>query len=334
MSKPTVKEIVNDINVAFNSENNLSLSIDPKEDKIIILSDLHRGIKDVKDDFRNSEKSYIKALNYYLTHNYRLILLGDIEELWENNNFEQINQKYPEVYSLEKQFFDRNEQFPNTYIRCYGNHDYRYAYKHWISKDFGINSSHYLKGIKIYEGIKLELKMAFDSMHFYITHGHQGHYKRDESTISKPRITLWGKFQKVLSSFTKNGFYTNQSVFQEPLLRKSDRKMTKEGFLTWAMKNKKSVIYGHTHEAVFKSKRILDGQVIHINQLESNTNSSYSSYNTGCCSYKDGVITGIEIANNKIRLIFWNEKSRFPETIQFNDDSSLFAEMRFEEFEI
>ena len=30
-----------------------------------------------------------------------------------------------------------------------------------------------------------------------------------------------------------------------------------------------------------------------------------SYFNTGCCCYNDGNITGIEIANNKIQLVKW-----------------------------
>jgi len=45
--------------------------------RIIIFSDLHRGVRDSADDFLRCEKAYSAALGYYLEAGYTLIVLGD-----------------------------------------------------------------------------------------------------------------------------------------------------------------------------------------------------------------------------------------------------------------
>lgn len=42
-------------------------------------------------------------------------------------------------------------------------------------------------------------------------------------------------------------------------------------------------------------------------------------FNTGCCCFVDGDITGIEIADGKIRLIKWNKKENSPGRIVLDE---------------
>src|SRR4051812_9328452 len=58
--------------------------------RVIILSDLHRGARDGADDFERCEPAYNAALGWYLEQDYELFLLGDVEELWENDIHEVI----------------------------------------------------------------------------------------------------------------------------------------------------------------------------------------------------------------------------------------------------
>ena len=55
-------------------------SFDPDRERIVILSDLHKGLGDQADDFRHCEHAYTAALGYYLEAGYRLFLLGDVEK--------------------------------------------------------------------------------------------------------------------------------------------------------------------------------------------------------------------------------------------------------------
>lgn len=51
--------------------------------KFVIFSDHHKGKRDGADDFRLCERAYNAALAYYDRLQYTLIVMGDVEELWE-----------------------------------------------------------------------------------------------------------------------------------------------------------------------------------------------------------------------------------------------------------
>ena len=73
--------------------------------------------------------------------------------------------------------------------------------------------------------------------------------------------------------------------------------------------NKKNLllITGHTHNPVFASGKYLDHP---SNKIEGETMDEVkpSYFNTGCCCFSDGDITGIEIAGGFIRLIKWYDE--------------------------
>ena len=51
--------------------------------KYAVISDIHLGDGGRADDFRNNEETLGTALQHYRNSGYTLILLGDIEELWQ-----------------------------------------------------------------------------------------------------------------------------------------------------------------------------------------------------------------------------------------------------------
>ena len=55
----------------------------PDRDRFVCFSDHHKGDGGNADDFRKNASLYSQALSYYEEQGYRLILLGDNEELWE-----------------------------------------------------------------------------------------------------------------------------------------------------------------------------------------------------------------------------------------------------------
>ena len=66
------------------SANALKVPFDIKQDKIIIISDVHKGDRQKgSDDFERNETIYCCALDYYFKNNFKLVLAGDIEEGWE-----------------------------------------------------------------------------------------------------------------------------------------------------------------------------------------------------------------------------------------------------------
>ena len=71
------------------------------------------------------------------------------------------------------------------------------------------------------------------------------------------------------------------------------------------------LITGHTHKPVFASGLYSDHPNNTVNETKIAVASRQSKvkptyFNSGCCCYNDGNITGIEIADGKISLIKWS----------------------------
>jgi hypothetical protein len=103
------------------------------------------------------------------------------------------------------------------------------------------------------------------------------------------------------------------------------------------------LITGHTHQPVFESLTHLErlqrkeawerheksgpstnGEVLASgtkNTTEFFSRIKPSYFNTGCCCYDDGDITGIEITNGHICLIKWEEKEGVPFRIELERQS-------------
>ncbi len=84
----------------------------------------------------------------------------------------------------------------------------------------------------------------------------------------------------------------------------------------WSRRRKNLLlITGHTHKPVFASGLYSDHPNNTLNDTKiaaavKRTRKLKPSYfNTGCCCYNDGDITGIEIADGKISLIKWSLKN-------------------------
>jgi len=308
--------IFKDIEYAFNNGKNFEIDIDIFQDPVVIFSDHHRGYKKKKDDFEPCMQTYLNALNYYYNNNYRLILLGDVEDFLENDkvnkdtyniefeSFPEIHNKYIDIYELEYKFFDKNKKAGTKpfYLRCFGNHDYKFVYPEHVKKHLDKTAGY--TGIEVYEGIKMNVfDRDIKKTQLYLTHGHQGLYKRDISTL-----------YEFLTYFFANHIQTiptNRSIISHPKLRSVSRRETHEGYLTWAKIKQMAVIYGHTHEPVFDSIKLYDNKIIDVKDQNNDPITSHNAFNTGGF-FGDGVISGIEITNGEIKLIKWDPQSIDP----------------------
>jgi hypothetical protein len=73
----------------------------------------------------------------------------------------------------------------------------------------------------------------------------------------------------------------------------------------WSSNRKNTIlITGHTHKPVFASGKY-SGHPANIIEKETAEKLKPSYFNTGCCCFNDGDITGIEIEGGFIRLIKW-----------------------------
>ena len=294
--------------------------------KYAVISDLHLGNGNWADDFRNNERIMIAALKHYQTNGYKLILLGDVEELWQFDLKEIINRYGISIYQAIRKFGDKRV------FRVSGNHDSRWG----VPSDPILNdqsASHYAA-----EAIKLRDESG--EVRIMLVHGHQG------SEMSDRKIWL-------------ARFFVRLFRYVEPLLRRlrlyrnpstAGSRITKEYekiFYSWANENRVMIICGHSHRAIFASKsycerlkeeiRVLEkektlyrdnaekveGYKVEINKrskavaeerykgreiepVDPDGNPLPCYFNTGCALYTDG-ITAIEIGEGQIKLVKWHE---------------------------
>lgn len=294
-----------------NEKKGLLIDFSPGEDRFIIFSDQHKGAKDGSDDFAFSEKNYLNALEYYNKNNFHFISLGDAEELWENT-LATVKKCNTASFEKEKLFLERN-----AFSKVFGNHDLD-----WDNSPFASLELHNIYGqnVPIYEGVILKIKG--NSLRIFLTHGHQGDELSDGNWFSKWFVAkIWAPLQAYLS------INPNTPAFQDHLKTAHNLFMYE-----WISQQKEMLlITGHTHQPVFQSLTHLESlykklaaakesdDAVTIQSIESEIEQKkikgqklpdFSAYkptyfNSGCCCFNDGDITGIEIAEGKIRLIKW-----------------------------
>jgi predicted phosphodiesterase len=303
--------------------------------RLIILSDQHRGKRDGSDDFAICEKSYLTALEYYNKEKFYFINLGDCEELWENTMF-AIAKYNEKLYGTENLFIERD-----AYCKIFGNHDLFWdndpLSSFWLKKIYG-------KVIRIFTGALVRFEISKGSyLDIFCTHGHQGDKQSDGNAFSKWFVSyVWGPLQDFLE-INVNNPSTNDNL----------KTLHNMYMYDWSAGQKKMILVtGHTHQPVFNSLTHLERlyqrleiarashDMIAVRNIEEEiprrkreydfVNHSFSKmkpsyFNSGCCCFDDGTITGIEICDGFIRLVKWSLQSgssiRF--VVEENDLKSL-----------
>ncbi|MDP2268930.1 MAG: hypothetical protein Q8K46_07145 [Deltaproteobacteria bacterium] len=265
--------------------------------KLIVMSDMHRGDGSGADDFAQNSLIYRCALEYYLEKGFSYIELGDAEELWENDNFDQIYITHTPVYELLAKFHNPDPE-KTRYLKVWGNHDL-----YW--KDNEAVYQQLFPGIQIYEGIILRMPFWVNNT-ILLIHGHQADPKccGEIASVSKFFVhNFWAEFQR-LGAKDPTRAATNPGLCNEV----DDR------LHAWANHNDNgitTIIAGHTHRAVFKNlsiteRRYLESKVkTEIIKIKNEPDPSY--FNTGSCVHTLS-ITGIEISFEeelRFRLVEW-----------------------------
>jgi UDP-2,3-diacylglucosamine pyrophosphatase LpxH len=310
------------------------LRYDVNKDRYVIFSDQHRGGRDRADDFRHSEQAYNAALAYYYRMGYTLVVLGDAEELWKERPGTVVHH-YSHSLGLENQFYQ-----DGRYLRFWGNHDDEWRHADAVNKHLG---RIFGQGLPVHEGLRIAVVDGDESLgHLFLAHGHQGTLESDR----------WGQFSRILVRYLYRpfqrltGFSANTPATHWDLREGHNRAM-----YNWVANYEKLIlIAGHTHRPVFQSlthpaqimqeieekraeweqdplnEELRDALALLEAELEwvraqqkaepgdegdlTPTSSRY--FNTGCCSFIDGKITGIELFEGQMRLIRWPNGSRNP----------------------
>jgi UDP-2,3-diacylglucosamine pyrophosphatase LpxH len=301
--------------------------------RIVILSDHHRGARDGADDFRRCERAYNAALAYYLESGHELVLLGDAEELWECDADEVIA-SYPRTYALEADFATRHR-----YRRMWGNHD-----DHWRDAAHVAEHREALggDGAVVREAIRLEVLQDGGALgELFLVHGHQGTDDSERfSWFSRLVVRkLWRPLQRRL-----------RIASTTPATDWDLREQHDEAMFAWASSapTRPVVIAGHTHRPVFgvgrrqpvlsqpleelerayEAERRGGAAPERLAQLHAEIEFGYAEtrrydqppipvvppcyFNTGCCSFGDGDISGLELADGRIRLVRWLDDEQHP----------------------
>ncbi len=290
--------------------------------KFIIFSDQHKGGRNGADDFVLSEANYLAALEHYNSNGFSLICLGDCEELWENS-LGKVKDSYPKTFEAERKFAERK-----SFVKILGNHDLYWGndpFAWWQLKKI------YNEEVKILEGVVLVVTIGGRPFHIFCTHGHQGDAQSDGNWFSKFFVArVWAPFQAYLRINPNTAAYNNEK-----------KTLHNEIMYEWSALQKDTLlITGHTHQPVFVSlthiERLyrelqtakLNNDPASMAQLENEIRKREkefaavaidyltmkpSYFNSGCCCFIDGDITGIEIENGKICLIKWVTKDKIPQ---------------------
>ncbi len=297
--------------------------------KLIVMSDLHRGDGSGADDFAKNSLIYRCALEHYLEESFTYIELGDAEELWENDNFDQIYITHTPVYELLAKFHDPDPA-KTRYLKVWGNHDL-----YW--KDHEEVYRTLFPGIEIREGIILTVpggrecgagkdqaqgvwtgggdkaeggcgRGAVAAGGILLLHGHQADPKcsGEGATVSKFFIHhFWSDLQRCGAKDP------TRAALNPGLCNEVDRQLH-----GWANHNDQgiaAIIAGHTHRAVFENlslteRRYLESK-IKTDGVKIKHQPDRSYYNTGSCVHPLS-ITGIEITNEggpQLRLVEWGQ---------------------------
>ncbi len=291
------------------------LSADPYKDRFIIFSDQHKGAKNGSDDFMPAEPAYLAALDYYHQANFHLVVLGDEEELWENR-LSAVRRANPLSIAAQRRFVESGH-----FHKVFGNHDL--FWQHDPLAPFYLKRI-YGQRVPVYEAIWLQLQLPGGCLPFLLTHGHQGDGQSDGNWLSAWLVSrLWAPLQAYL------GLNPNTPAVHHQLKTLHNRFM-----YDWCSRPGHPVlITGHTHQPVFASLTLLEkwcrqleaariaGDQTAIAQWEKAIRERNQElppahryvdtvqpgyFNTGCCCFSDGDITGIEIAEGMIRLVKWH----------------------------
>ncbi len=310
-------------------------SMDTATERLIIFSDLHKGARNRADDFQRAEQAYNAALAYYFNMGHTLITLGDVEDLWEEPATSVLSH-YQYNLKLEAKFHQAGR-----YLRFWGNHD-----DDWSQPDLVRRFLDPIYGgapLNVREALRIRLTEAGQELGtLFMVHGHQGTSGSDRFAIfSKPVVRVFWRSFQILTGISLNTPSNNWQL----------RDRHNRAMYAWASQQEKLIfVVGHTHRPVFLSHlhvtKIRDELAAAQAALRADPDNAElreqvsllaaelewvlaqerqqpgpegltptpkpCHFNTGCCCFSDGDVTGIEIADGEISLVRWPDDDGAP----------------------
>jgi hypothetical protein len=322
----------------------ITFDVSSPTDRYIIFSDHHRGVRDRADDFRHSERAYNAALAYYYALGHTLVVLGDVEELWKERPGAVVK-TYQHGLGLEARYYQANR-----YLRFWGNHDDEWRHEGSVHKYL---SPVFDNKLKVHEGLRIKIVDGAEELgYLFLIHGHQGTLESDRfGHISRIFVRwVYRPFQR-LTGFSPNTPATSWEL----------REGHNRALYEWVKPQPNLLlIAGHTHRPVFESLTHPDQVLLELEDLEKQLAADPGNtelrrqvgelsaelewiraqqlsepgqegerekkapryFNTGCCCFTDGKITGLELIYGQIRLIRWPNNEGKPRPTILAPDKS------------
>lgn len=317
--------------------------------KFIIFSDQHKGKRNGADDFMQAEPNYLAALDYYCQQDFCFINLGDSEELWENTLW-QVRKKNKTAFEAEKKFLEHGKYVkiagnhdlywttsPLASLDLLSIYGEKIKVYNGVILVTTVNRPQATAGKPGFESKEYTtsqeapLPTPHLPLSIFCTHGHQGDGQSDGNWFSKFFVGwIWAPLQSLLRINPNTPAYN------------AEKKTLHNSIMyEWASAQKDMLlITGHTHQPVFTSLTHIERLYKQFQLAEKEKNADQltslldeikkrekeftavsldymsmkpSYFNSGCCCFSDGDITGIEIAEGNIRLIKWSLKDGKPE---------------------
>jgi len=323
---------------------------DIRNDKWILFSDLHKGAKNGADDFRHCEGHYVTALDHYFKEGFSLCVMGDAEELWEEFPRTVIRNN-DASFAAESRFHHEGR-----YLRLWGNHDEIWEDPRTVRKL--LQPLYGKRTLDVSEAILLDVMEGDESLgRILLIHGHQG--TQNESRNNRFAKWVLHNIWRPLQVLT--GFSCNTPATDWQLRRARDRIIynwvaTQPGLVLIAGHTHAPVFASYSHRARLMAKlssarskmealadKEQGDELKQVEKLSSDLQTLEDTltpeerqesepledplpcyFNTGCCSFEDGDITGIEISAGEIRLVRWpdddgNPRSKVLESSRLED---------------
>jgi hypothetical protein len=316
---------------ALDAEGGMTRQIDLATARYIIFSDQHKGARNGADDFRRCERAYNAALAYYYADDYTLVELGDVEELWEERP-RPVLAAYQHSLMLSARFHSAGR-----YLRIYGNHDDAWSFRDQVQRHL---TDVYGKELVVYESVRLRVMEGDrERGNLWLVHGHQGTNTSDRfSWLSRWFVRfVWRPIQRLfnisLNTPAKDWLlrerhnialygwaaaqarllliagHTHRPVFKSKshalqLLEELRAAETRRSSMPHDAREQRKIaeLYAELEwvRAQDQDEPGAEGRVGRVVPLE-----RPCYFNTGCCCFADGDITGLEIADGEIRLVRW-----------------------------
>lgn len=251
-----------------------------QDTKLVIFSDLHRGVGDWADDFMHNSLAFTSALDHYFHADFTYLELGDGDEFYENRRLEDIVQAHGNVFQYLNEFHKQGRM-----IYIWGNHNKQFGNSRWL--DWQLEKARLLKpdlflDLKVYETAVLGEKI-------FLVHGHQGDLMND----------LFAFFSRFLVRMVWRPLQTGLGFKDPTSPAKNMRKRNKveEKILEWAREQRMMTICGHTHRPMFAS--------LTKQQRQAGDEPEPYYFNSGS-GVHPRCVTCLEIQDMQISLVKWH----------------------------